>query len=67
MKKKYFGTDMHLEIEKIINFLKKKKIKYNLDENIKRYLQQNEIEKNDFQKKTTLISQIKKDNKVINS
>ena len=62
--KKIFVADIaFLEIEKIINFLKKKKIKYNLDENIKRYLQQNEIEKNDFQKKTTLISQIKKDNK----
>lgn len=62
--KKIFVADIAvLEIEKIINFFKKKKIKYNLDENIERYLQQNEIERNDFQKKTTLISQIKKDEK----
>ena len=33
--KKIFVADIaFLEIEKIINFLKKKKIKYNLDENI---------------------------------
>ena len=62
--KKIFVADIaFLDIEKIINFLKKKKIEYNLDENIERYLQQNEIERNDFEKRTTLISQIKKNNK----
>ena len=62
--KKIFVADIaFLDIEKIINFLKKKNFKCNLDENIERYLQQNEIERNDFEKRTTLISQIKKDNK----
>ena len=51
-----------LDIEKIINFLKKKNFECNLDENIKQYLQKNEIERNNFQKKTKLISQIKKNN-----
>ena len=62
--KKIFVADIaFLDIEKIINFLKKKNFKCNLDENIERYLQQNEIERNDFEKRTTLISQIKKNNK----
>lgn len=62
--KKIFVADIaFLDIEKIINFLKKKKFKCNLDENIERYLQKNEIERNDFEKRTTLISQIKKNNK----
>ena len=51
-----------LDIEKIINFLKKKNFECNLDENIKKYLQKNEIERNNFQKKTKLISQIKINN-----
>ena len=62
--KKIFVADIaFLDIEKIINFLKKKNFKCNLDENIERYLQKNEIERNDFEKRTTLISQIKKNNK----
>ena len=62
--KKIFVADIaFLDIEKIINFLKKKNFKCNLDENIERYLKKNEIERNDFEKRTTLISQIKKNNK----
>lgn len=58
--RKIFVADIAtLDIEKIINFFKKKKIKYNLDENIEKYLKTIEIEKNNFQKKTKLISQIK--------
>lgn len=58
--RKIFVADIAtLDIEKIINFFKKKKIKYNLDRNIEEYLKKIEIEKNNFQKKTKLITQIK--------
>ena len=56
----YYGNKKDLKLEKIIRYLEKNKINISLDQNSKNFLSKLEQERENFNKKTNLIAEIKK-------